>query len=128
MTPDQAATLLATYALTGSVSETARQIGRAKSTVSEHLKRANVQRPNVHPNAKTKTNWADAWGRREDTMLALIDEKAPDAKFRDVAIFAGIAADKRYREEHPESVRGGDGSQVIVPVQVVITQQVEDAI
>ena len=126
MTHDKAAELLATYELTGGrVRETARQLGLAPSTVSEHLKAAGLAPRGVSPR---KINWTAAWGRRELKTLELIDKKAPEASFRDLSIFSGIAADKRYREEHPESVRGGEGAQVIVPVQVVITQQVEDAI
>ncbi len=106
MTPDQAAELLSVYELTGGrVNETARRLGLAKSTVSEHVKAAGLVPEDSRPSPR-KIDWAKAWGKRESKTLEIIDRKADDASFRDLSIFAGIAADKRYREEHPESVKG----------------------
>lgn len=119
MTPDKAAELLATYELTGGrVNETARQLGLAKSTVSEHLKKANII-PAGSRQSPRKIDWAKAWGSSESMTLTLIKEKAPAARFRDLAIYAGIASDKRYREEHPESVRGVNINSGGGPVQVI---------
>lgn len=126
MTPDQAATLLATYQLTHSVSETARQIGVSKPTVSRHLKRAGVAvaaEPESLRLTKKRTgsgvNWVEAYSRRETALLDLVDQKMDDFRPRELIGATKIIGDARYREEHPESVRG-DGAQVIVPVQIVI--------
>lgn len=110
MTTDDAAKLLATYELTGSVSETARQLGKAKSTVSEHLKNARIvvqRHPELATELKEK-NWAAAWGQREQKGLEIVDERITksDTATWDIMRWTGIAADKRFREEHPETAKG----------------------
>lgn len=137
MTTDQAATILADYQLTGSLSQTARNLKLNKAIVHRALKKAGAvtqPEPESLRNTKDKTDWAAAWGMREQKGLEIVDKRlglepgdAGAASFRDLSIWTGIASDKRYREEHPESVHGGAG-QVIVPVQIVITQKADDAI
>lgn len=131
MTTDQAAELLATYNLTGSVSETARQLGISKAHASVQLRRAGAvtkPEPQQFANKKQKTDWIAAYSQRETKLLDLVDAKMDDFRPRELIGAVKIIGDARYREEHPELQRGGEGAQVIVPVQVVITQQVEDAI
>ena len=131
MTTEDAAILLATYQLTGSVSETARQLGIAKSTASVHLKRAGVQPVPAFANKKEKTDYLKAWADSEGMTLKLIAEKAPEARFRDLSIYAGIAADKRYREQHPEFQGQGRGinvGSITGPVQFVLKEETLDTI
>ena len=128
MTTKEAAIVLATYALTGSVRETARQLGRSPSDVSRKLKAAGAAvKPEPASFQGTKKgrkplniDWAAAFGSRNVTMLGIVDEKMHGFRPRELIGAIKIFDDARYREEHPESVRGGDGSQVIVPVQIVI--------
>jgi len=132
MTPDQAATLLATHALTHNLSETARRLGLNKAIVHRELKRAGVVTAPEPKQLRNKRRPAIDWTSQhtEIELLAIDRVKVllPTADLRDANRVYGTSDDKRYREEHPESVHGGQGAQVIVPVQIVITQQVEDAI
>lgn len=123
MTTDQAAEILATQKRTGNLSETARIVGVHKSTVSRHLAKNGipaVKTQTAQATLQRKIKWIDLLSQRELAALKLLDGKGDDASYRDVGIVLGILDDKRYREEHPESVRGGEGAQVIVPVQIVI--------
>mgnify|MGYP001596690871 CR=1 FL=1 len=109
MTPDQAAELLATLTLNGGdVTTTAKQIGVHKSTVTRTRQKAesghNSLDSVVQP--QKKREYAEIWGKAEELAvskgIALVEKAKTARNLTAVATFAGISADKRYREEHPE--------------------------
>ena len=104
MTPDQAADLLATLTLNGgAVRKTARQLGRSPGTVSKLAKKAGqaVAAASGNGNVK-KRDYTELWGNAEELAVTRGVDLLPVSSLGQVAIFSGIAADKRYREEHPE--------------------------
>mgnify|MGYP001581933754 CR=1 FL=1 len=111
MDTERAASILALYELTGSVSETARQMGINKGTVSRALKRTGVPvppPPDSLLNQKPREDWAAAWGAKERRGLEIVSERIENKETDtwDIMRWTGIASDKRYREEHPVAPPG----------------------
>lgn len=110
MTTDDAAKLLATYQLTGSVRKTARELHLAPMTVSNRLKAAGVAvKPEPVSLVGTKKghppyDWTAAYSQRETALLNLVDGhiEANDFRVRDLVGAVKIIGDARYREQHPE--------------------------
>ena len=114
MTTDQAAELLSTLTLNGGAgtkgakARTARQLKVSRSTVTRTLQKAEsgVNSLSAVVQQAKKREYAEIWGHAEELAVekgvSLVAKAKTARNLPAVATFAGIAADKRYREEHPE--------------------------
>ena len=71
--------------------------------------------PTAPPPVPEKQDFAVIWAAKESMVLDLIEAKAPEASFRDLSIFAGIAADK-----HLDYSQGRKGATVNVDASTTI--------
>lgn len=108
-TPAQKAAALAELELRhGNVNGTARALGIPQKTLEHWAKKtqaANLTTKNI--------DYAELWAEKERLALQRLGELVPTASFRDLAIFAGIAADKHLdhllgRPKDKDSNSGGD--------------------
>lgn len=83
----------------GNLDLTARQVGVSRPTLRKWRDAALAVSADL-PLKRTDPDFASIWAGKELKVLDLIGKKAPDATFRDLSIFAGIAADKHldYRD------------------------------
>lgn len=89
-TPDFIANALAQHELNGgNVQYTASQLQIPRKTLAFWVKKAGVATLAV----KTY-DYAELWAAKERKALERLGELIPNASFRDLSIFAGIAADK----------------------------------
>ena len=111
-TDQQVAEALAALELNGgAIRPTARELGIPPATLVNWRDGVRAAVP-VNPNAeKQPHDFAQVWADTETEILALLREKAPVASFRDLSIFAGIAADK-----HLDYSQGRKGSQQTVNI------------
>ncbi|MDP2735455.1 MAG: hypothetical protein Q8P12_04565, partial [bacterium] len=110
---DTNAERLATLTLNGGhVRKTARDLKISPSTVTRTRQKAEsgVNSLSDVVQQQKKREYAEIWGNAEELAvekgITLVAKAKTARNLPAVATFAGIAADKRYREEHPESVRG----------------------
>ena len=83
----------------GNLDLTARQVGVSRPTLRKWRDAALAVSADL-PLKRTDPDFASILAGKELKVLDLIGKKAPDATFRDLSIFAGIAADKHldYRD------------------------------
>lgn len=99
-----AAALAALEVNGGNVSQTSRELGISRPTLIEWRDRSGLTLPTPE---KTPHDFASLWAEKQQKVLELIDAKSDTASFRDLSIFAGIAADK-----HQDYRDGRKGAQV----------------
>lgn len=95
----------------GNVKRTATELGIPRATLTFWRDKALAVDPEraLSPVVTEERDFAAVWAEAQGEVLALLREKAPTASFRDLSIFAGIAADK-----HLDYSVGRKGSQVTV--------------
>ena len=107
--PKQAPEILAGLTLNGgAVRKTAKEFGVAPSTVTRTRQKAELGVSSLSGivQQEKKREYAKIWGNAEELGVSkgveLVGKAKTARNLPAVATFAGIASDKRYREEHPE--------------------------
>lgn len=84
----------------GNLKRTARELALHPNTLRDWRNAALAVEPSrplslsVPVPVPVKRDFAELWAKKEELVLDLIEQKAPEASFRDLSIFSGIAADK----------------------------------
>lgn len=83
----------------GALTRTAKEVGVPHPTMSYWVKTLDAKKPVQHT-APIQHDFVAIWAESMVKTLEVIDAKRPQASFRDLSIFAGIAADKHldYRD------------------------------
>ena len=122
---DQITAALAALELNGGrIRGTARELGIPAPTLLSWRDQA-IAGGATGLNAPVRVNrdFTELWAQKEAMVLELIGDKAPNASFRDLSIFAGIAADKHlnYRDGRPGATLNVDArSQTLIGSDALI--------
>ncbi len=77
----------------GNLKRTAAEVGVAPFTLRGWRDRVLEVTPELPLKTKDR-DFAELWAAKEEMILEIVGQKAHSASFRDLSIFAGIAADK----------------------------------
>ena len=108
-TSDQVRDALAHLTLNGgNLKRTARSLGLPPSSLRRWRNKAvgsGEMSPDVVPAAPEKKDYAALWAEAQETAHHYLMEKAPEAAFRDLVVWAGVAADKHL--DYSQGRKGG---------------------